>query len=182
VVLTGRVLESRDTGATSPGVKPAEAERAVRLGLPEPARLTIARTVRACAVAAHDEAEFVRRCRTEGLRVRARFADGRGDVVVGYAVALRPVKGERPLYSSGRGLAKDLALPRLRENWTADPVAAGEAVAEWTAAKRGQRPVRHGGRETREVSALTWERHAGEVADLREQLRAVPADDRHTGQ
>lgn len=124
-----RVLASRDSGTGMPGLKPAEVQRAARLGRPEAERLTIARTVRACAAAAADEAEFVRSCRREGLLVRARLAEGRGDVVVGYTVALRPVRGERPLYYGGNGLAKDLALPRRREQWPTSPQQATEAAA-----------------------------------------------------
>jgi hypothetical protein len=76
-----RVLVSRELGTSMPGVKPAEAERAARLGLPEPERRTVARTVRAAAVAtASTEAEFVRIARREGLLLRARFADGRSDI------------------------------------------------------------------------------------------------------
>jgi hypothetical protein len=174
-----RVLLSRENGTGMPGLKPAEVQRAARLGLPEPERLTIARTVRACAAGARTEAEFVRACRQEGLLLRARFADGRSDVVVGYSVGLHPVGGERPLYYRGSGLAKDLALPRLREHWEISPDLATEAVAEWTAAKRGQR-IRRQAPGKGGVSPRTWERQAAEVASLREQLRAVPADDRHT--
>ncbi|TCC33905.1 relaxase [Kribbella capetownensis] len=175
-----RVLASRETGAGMPGVKPAEQQRAARLGLPEPERLTIARTVRACAAASATEAEFVRACRHEGLLLRARFADGRGDVVVGYSVALKPVRGERPLYYRGSGLAKDLALPRLRELWPSTPELAAEAVAEWTAAKRGRRTPGGTSRPRTSMPAGTWEEQANEVAELREQLRSVPLDDRHS--
>ncbi|MFG1913057.1 relaxase/mobilization nuclease domain-containing protein [Kribbella sp. NPDC048928] len=174
-----RVLVSRETGAGMPGVKPAEQQRAARLGRPEPERLTIARTIRACAAGAANEAEFVRACRREGLLLRARFADGRGDVVVGYSAALKPVKGERPLYYAGGRLAKDLALPRLRELWPSTPELAAEAAAEWTAAKRGRRPRKAFVADRRVVPPKVWEKQADEVGRLREYLRSVPVDDRH---
>jgi hypothetical protein len=140
----------------------------------------VARTIRAAAAAAPTEAEFVRTARREELLLRARFADGRSDVVVGYSAALRPSAGERPLYYSGSGLAKDLALPRLREKWTSTPELAAEAVTEWTAAKRGHRTAKGGRRGPRKVSVRTLEQQAEKVAELRAQLRAVPVDDRHT--
>jgi hypothetical protein len=46
------------------GEKPADRERAQRT--PELAKDELARTVRACAAAAGDEAEFVRRVRAAG--------------------------------------------------------------------------------------------------------------------
>jgi hypothetical protein len=173
------VLESRQAGRGDRGVKPAELAKTVRQGAPEPARATLARTVRGCAAAAGDEAEFVRRARRAGLLVRPRYAAGREDVVAGYSVAQRPAAGERPVWYGGGHLAKDLTLPRLRADWPDTPQHAGAAVAEWNAARRARRPVAPG-RETREPDPALWERYADEVGALRERLRAVPADDRAT--
>lgn len=150
----------------------------VRLNVP---RNDLARTVRGAATAAIDEGEFVRRLRQSGLLVRPRFADGRTDVVTGYSVAARPKKGERPVWYGGGHLGRDLTLPRLREGWPDTPVGASEAAAEWNAAKRGRR-VASPGREGSEPAPEQWIQCTREVGELREQLRAVPLDDRDTWQ
>ena len=146
----------------------------------EPPRAVIARMVRGAATAACDEAEFVRRARRVGLLLRPRFASGREDVVTGYSVALRPpMAGQRPVWFGGGQIGHDLSLPRLRERWTDSPQAASAAAAEWSAARRGRRPVAPGA-ETRDPVPADWVRVAQEVRDLREQLRGVPADDLQT--
>ena len=170
------VLESRDAGRGSAAPQRAELERVERFGLVEPERFTLARTVRAAATAAASEAEFVRRLRRAGLDVDARFAAGRGDVVRGYSV-------NRPggLAFGGGHLGKDLSLPRLREagGWSATPGEAAEAVAEWTAAKRG-RPVVAPGRELVTPGPELWDAVTDEVGRMRDWLRTVPVDDRAT--
>lgn len=142
-------------------------------------RYLLALRVRGCATAARDEAEFVRRLRRSGLLVRARFADGRGDVVTGYSVAARPVHGERPTWYGGGHLGRDLSLPRLREEWPDSPEGATAAAAEWTAAKRGRRPVAPG-LETRDPDPESWQRMADDVSAAVERLRQVPLEDRGT--
>ncbi len=150
----------------------------VRLNVP---RNDLARTVRGAATAAADESEFVRRMRRSGLLVRARFADGRTDVVTGYSVASRPTAGERPIWYGGGHLGRDLTLPRLREAWPDTPTGASDAAAEWNAARRGRRVVSPG-RESAEPDPALWERYTREVGELRERLRSVPLDDRETWQ
>lgn len=142
-------------------------------------RHDLARTVRGCATASHDEGEFVRRMRGAGVLVRPRYADGRTDVVTGYSVAARPVAGERPIWYGGGSLGRDLALPRLRAEWPDTPQGAGEAAAEWGAAKRSRRVVAPG-REVATPDPQMWQRYAKEVDQLREQLSAVPLHDRDT--
>jgi hypothetical protein len=173
------VLESRQAGRGERGVKPAELAKAARSGAAEPVRVTLARTVRACAAAAADEAEFVRRTRRAGVLVRPRYAAGRDDVVVGYSVAQRPGRGERPVWYGGGHLARDLTLPRLRADWPDTPQHAGAAAAEWGAAGRGRRVVAPG-REAAEVDPALWDRYTAEVGALREQLRSVPVEDAAT--
>lgn len=171
-----QVLESRDAGRGSAAPQRAELERVERFGLVEPERFTLARTVRAAATASSTEAEFVRRLRRAGLDVDARFAAGRDDVVRGYSVG-------RPggLAFGGGHLGKDLSLPRLREagGWSATPDEAAEAVAEWTAAKRG-RPVVAPGRELVTPGPELWDAVTDEVGRMRDWLRTVPVDDRAT--
>jgi hypothetical protein len=145
----------------------------------EPERRSLGRKVRACATAAQDEAEFVRRFRRTGAMIKPRYAAGRDDVVVGYSVAERPPKGGRPVWFGGGHLAKDLTLPRLRGAWNDSPQLATDAVAEWGAAARGRRPVSVG-REGHEPDPQMWERYSDEIAQLRENLRNVPLDDHNT--
>lgn len=142
-------------------------------------RWELARKVRACATASVDEAEFVRRVRQHGVLARPRFADDRTDIVTGFSVAARPVVGERPIWYGGGHLAKDLTLPRLRAEWPDTPHGADAAVVEWTAAKRGRRPVAPG-RETQAPDPAAWTQVGRELDALREQLRVVPVGDRDT--
>ena len=202
-------LESAQRGRASRGYKPGEREadgrrkaraaynagspsvpwqdlpadqRGERITAATPAgqpRHDLARRVRACAAASADEAEFVRRLRGQGVWARPRFAAGRDDVVTGYSVAARPPSGEQPVWYGGGHLARDLALPRLRTSWPDNPQAAQAAVAEWTAAGRGRKPVAPG-RETRAVDPALWQQCERDLAGWREQLRSVPIDDRDT--
>jgi len=173
------VLEERGAGRGERGVTRAESERAGREGRAEPHRRTLGRTVRAAAVAAGDEAEFVRRLRRHGLLVDARIAAGTSDVITGYSVALRPVAGERPLHIGGGHLAKDLSLTRLRQAWPDTPQHASAASAEWIAAKRGRRPVAPGP-ELAELSPDQWSELIGQQRQVQAWLAGVPADDRAT--
>lgn len=114
------------------------------------------RTVRACASAASDEAEFVRRLRRQGLAVRPRFAKGTDEVVTGYAVAIRGADGQvASRYMGGQKLARDLSLQVLRTRWPDTPEAAASASAEWRAGARNLRPAA-AGRETRDPDAHEW--------------------------
>jgi len=174
-----QVLESRGAGRGDRGVSPAEQARVERTAAVEPERITLARTLRGAAVAAADEAEFVRRVRKDGVLIRPRFAAGTDSVVVGYSVAQRPPAGERPVWFGGGRLARDLSLPRLRDAWPDTPTSASEAAAEWTAAKRGRRPVKPG-REEAAVTQADWEAATRDVEQLREWLRSVPVDDTAT--
>lgn len=142
-------------------------------------RYVLALKVRGCAAAADGEAEFVRRMRGHGLLVRARYADGRQDVITGYSVAQRPEAGERPIWYGGGHLARDLALPRLRDGWPDTPTGAGEAAAEWNAAKRGRRVVAPG-RETTAPDPQVWEQQNAELTGLLDRLRSVDVNDRDT--
>ena len=171
---------ARGTGQPWDALSRAERDRLIGAQRQvEPARLRLARTVRGCSTASADEAEFVRRMRRAGLLVRPRLASGREDVITGYSVALRPTDGSKPIWYGGGRLDRDLTLPRLRAEWPDTPQAASEAATEWTAARRGQRPV-NPGRETREADPALWQQAAREMAQLREQLRTVQPGDVHT--
>lgn len=173
------VVDGRQTGRSARPESRAETETAVRGGESETYSSRLSRTVRACAASSEDEAEFVRRCRREGLWVRPRFAASSHDVVVGYSVAERPPHGQSATWRAGGYLGRDLTLPRLRQSWEDSPVAAAQATAEWTAAWRGQ-PIAAPGREGLTVDPQLWKTYAAEVAGLREHLRQVPMDDHST--
>lgn len=142
-------------------------------------RWALARTVRGCATASGDEAEFVRRMRRQGVLVRPRYAEGTQDVITGYSVAAKPEHGQRPIWYGGGHLARDLTLPRLRAEWPDTAEGATDAAAEWTAARRQHRPAAPG-REMREPDPALWREVGQNLERLREQLRAVPIEDRET--
>lgn len=142
-------------------------------------RYALARTVRGCATASQDEAEFVRRMRGAGLLVRPRFAHGSDQVITGYSAARRPVAGERPIWYGGGHLGRDLTLPRLRGEWPDRPETATSAAAEWNAAYRGRRVVAVG-RESLEPDVDTLRTINEQLGQLRDQLRQIPIEDRDT--
>jgi hypothetical protein len=140
----------------------------------EPVRERLAREVRAAATASASEAEFVRRLREGEVLVRPRYAKGGRGEVVGYSVALRPVKGadkRKVIWYGGGRLAPDLTLPRLRAAWEATPAARAEALAAW----RGRSAA---GREARELTAAAWEQAAEQVRQTTRALALIPYDDR----
>ncbi len=92
-------------------------------------RRRLERTVRAAAMAASTEAQWLARLGELGVAVEPRWARG-GDRVVGYRVALTDPPseqgGSKAVWFGGGKLAHDLTLPALRAGWTrdADPVTA----------------------------------------------------------
>jgi len=102
---------------------------------PEPAapgevpRRRLERAVRAAAMAASTEAQWLARLGELGVAVEPRWARG-GDRVVGYRVALLDTPSEQggstAVWFGGGKLAHDLTLPALRAGWTrdADPATA----------------------------------------------------------
>ena len=168
--------EKREWNDLSSAERHARIEAQQRADQP---RWNLARKVRAAATSAEDEAEFVRRMRRQGVLVRARYAEGTTDVVTGYSVAQRPEFGERPIWFGGGSLARDLTLPRLRQDWRDDPGAAIEAAAEWNAAKRNRAPVAPG-REMHEPDPQLWHEASRDLEKLREHMRSVPVDDLDT--
>lgn len=166
-----RIVEGRANGRAMPGIKRGEKESAERRGLPEPARLTLARRVRAAAATAEGEADFVRNLRASGVIARPRYAAGGREEVVGYSVALRTSDSAPLIWYGGGKLGKDLTLSKLREQWPdSDPA---DAVSAWSS-RGGQR-----GRMTNTLlrDEAAWEMAAQQIQQVREQLRAVPVDD-----
>jgi hypothetical protein len=143
-------------------------------------RASLARKVRASASASATEAEFVRRARDTGLLVRPRYAKNTTDVIVGYSVAERPGRGERPIWFGGGTLASDLKLGALREEWMDSPHLATEAAAEWSAAARNRRTVSRTGPENATPPAEAWVEYTRNAAALADQLRTIPREDHAT--
>lgn len=159
------------------GYHPKEMVSARAQGLPELARETLQRCVRAASTASVDEAEFVRRLRGTGVLIRPRFAKDSTSVVEGFSVALKPKDPtEKAVWFGGGRLARDLTLPKLRAGWDGSPEAGEEARAEWEAVTGGKRPASVG-REAVEPTAEQWEAYTAEVGSLYEKIKSVPLDD-----
>lgn len=150
-------------GAGMPGLTRAELERAARERR-EPDRVRLARMVRACAIAALDETEFVRRLRRAQVLVRPRADHSRHAAVAGYAVALPRGGDHPPIWYGGGRLAADLTLPRLRQGWLPPSARPRPAPA-------GQRA------ELARYGAHTWTQAAAVLSQVRTQLKQVPARD-----
>jgi hypothetical protein len=138
-------VSGRSVHRSVPEPSRADREISAARGDPEPLRVRLERTVRACAAAASSEARFIALARANGLLIRPRYAD---DVraVTGYAVAARDGRQAPsrktgmtgPIWFGGGKLAADLTLPALRRRWEAPgmnpAVARAEALAAWSAA------------------------------------------------
>jgi hypothetical protein len=162
----GRV-EGR-AGRGMPGYSKAEHQR-MKAGQ-QLDRHRAARIVRSCALAAADEADFVRLARQAGLRVRPRLSKDQS-AVTGYSVAL--AEDGAAVWFGGGKLAADLTLPRLREHWPA-PTAqdSAHALAEWQANGEPAGP-----RVARDLPAGTWTQAAARVDQITAQLAATPHHD-----
>lgn len=177
------VLLSREEQRGSRGVSPAELEKAKKAGLPEPVRRTIERRVRAAATASKTEAEFVRRLRGDNLLVRPRYETGSASgSVIGYSVAATPSKADRaagikPVWFGGGRLAKDLTLPRLRDEWDTSPAATTAAEQEWSASRRGAAVTVSGGRERANIDPELMARAARDVETWNRYLSSIPVND-----
>lgn len=165
------------------GLSRADVERSRRGE--EPLRWRLERTVRAVAAQAGSESQFVRGLRSAGLLVRPHWAKGGRNAVNGYAVALRPRRGERgAVWFGGGQLATDLSLPRLRmahrDTWGSEAV--GVSIRAWIG-RRDRREQDAEQRPARATVQVTDERVAGYAAEyerLREQLRQVAPGDMAT--
>jgi hypothetical protein len=140
-------VPGRNAHRSVPEPSRADREISAARGDPEPLRVRLERTVRACAAAARSEAHFVALARNSGLLIRPRYSDHPGTrTVTGYAVAAkdgrqaysRKTGKTGPIWFGGGKLASDLTLPALRRRW--EPVgqntaaARAEALAAWSAA------------------------------------------------
>ncbi|MEU4345583.1 hypothetical protein AB0H00_30755 [Nocardia sp. NPDC023852] len=168
-----KVLASRKEGGGLSENSRAEIERAKRLGTAETERERLRRMVRAHAVAAESETEFVTGLREAGISVRARYAPGGTTEVTGYSVRLKRGDSEIGPWVGGGKLAGDLSLTALREQqWDDSPEARADALAAWKNRTSGQ-----AGR-TREGGVGAWQRAATEAEQWRSRLADVPHGDR----
>ncbi|RCV51848.1 relaxase/mobilization nuclease domain-containing protein, partial [Marinitenerispora sediminis] len=112
-----------------------ETEKAARMRLAEPPRAALARLARRAAVAARNEEEFFTGLEAGGAELRLRWTDD--GAVSGYAVAWPgySTAEAEPVWFSGRSLAPDLSLPRVRARFAgAPPVPSStEPSAAWSA-------------------------------------------------
>ena len=176
-------VEGRDQGLSELGEKPVQRARAQEAGLATTAPKELGHRVRAAAVSSTSEAEWVRRCRADGIVLKPFFAKGTTEVVVGYRAALKPEQyNQRLAFYKGGSLGRDLTLPRLRENWPEPSVEdSAAATAEWQAAFRGQPPAARAGRDqvkfgklaegAQDVAVANW-------AAYNDRLAGVPVHDR----
>jgi len=136
-------VPGRSTGRSVPEPSRKDREISAARGEPEPLRIYLERTVRACAAASRSEAHFVALARQHGLLIRPRYSDSGNTAVIGYAIAdpTRRLAVNRdtgirgPVWFGGGKLASDLSLPSLRRRWPTQGTAAqAEALAAWSAA------------------------------------------------
>ncbi|PXY16510.1 relaxase/mobilization nuclease domain-containing protein [Prauserella muralis] len=172
--------KTRRRGGGLPELKRGEIARAEREQRAEPARQTLARTVRAAATAARDEAEFVHRVRQAGLLIRPRWEQGGQRHATGYAVALTPAAGERPIWYGGGKLAADLTLTSLRERWPqASPERDADTLRAWRPAGWRQLPTGTQVSRTR-LRAEAWQLAADKTTEVRTALARVDPHDSAT--
>ena len=165
-------------GVCELGEQPGQRVAAQKAGLSTTAPKELGHRVRASMVASTSEAEWIRRCRADGVVLKPFFAKGTTDVVTGYRAALKPEQyGDRLAFYKGGSLGRDLTLPRVRESWE-QPSAeqAGEASAEWQAAFKGQPPVVEQGRErvrfdqlapgAQDVASANWAAYNDRLAQI----------------
>ncbi len=171
-------VPGRMTGRSVPEPSRADREISANQGEPEPLRVRLERTVRACAAAARSEAQFVALARAHGLLIRPRYAEATtAPAVTGYAVAdrngrhaySRKTGATGPIWFGGGKLASDLSLPSLRHRWetpgTNPNTKRIEALAAWSAATFGN-PAGPQATPQPRTLAITDDAAAAVAADL----------------
>ncbi|WP_298461355.1 relaxase/mobilization nuclease domain-containing protein [uncultured Cellulomonas sp.] len=152
-----------------PGYSQAEAARAQRTGATERDTAALARRLRSAAAVSTSEAEYVRSVRLAGVLVRPRYAPQSTDQVRGYAVAMPPAPGERPVWRAPSKIDRVLGLGQLRARWGAAPdgsdAAGQDAVAVW----------RHATTATAPTGASKWTSMRAMPPEAAAQLSALTA-------
>lgn len=177
-----QVLASREEGGAERATKPAERARAERLGAPETDREALRRRVRALAVAAGSEAEWVREVQLAGIIIKPYFAKGGMEEVTGYSVELPPRtnrdgKVEKQITYSGLRLAKDLTLPAIRSwaSWDRSFEAREEALTVWREITASSHSGRRGASGI--DSRMSEQQVMTELARFSVYARSIPVDD-----
>ncbi|RBM18108.1 hypothetical protein DI005_20155 [Prauserella sp. PE36] len=147
-----------------------ERARAERAGRPDSDRERLEQLVRAAIGPAESEAHWVRLMRGHGVLVRPRYAPGGRDNVVGYSVALRPQRGDNPIWYGGGKLAKDLSLTAIRRRWDGHDPAASLSAWSKNAGSAG-RP--RAGR----LPASAWPQARQALDEFEQLLAATPLTD-----
>ncbi|MGC9670993.1 relaxase/mobilization nuclease domain-containing protein [Planosporangium sp. 12N6] len=159
----------RDKAVARPATTEAEVERGYRQQR-DPDRLILRRQVRAAAIGAHSEAEWVARMRASGLLVNP-YRDPRDpDRVVGYGVAREhQPKGER-VWFNARTLDGELSLRRMRQRW---PDVTPLTYREWKeAAEAPARAVR----ALADAERMTlWRSSTAALSQVTARMAQVPA-------
>lgn len=167
----------RERGAGMPGLTQEEAQKSDREGEVESPRTRLHRSVRAAAIGARDEAEFLRRVRRSGVLIRPRWERGGRTHTVGYSVALRPESGYKPVWFGGGKLANDLTLERLRDRWP-EPTEEqrADALRQWRPPGWRQMPT---GNQLvrRRLRSEAWDEAVRVTGEVRERLAELPVDD-----
>ncbi|MEU4345445.1 hypothetical protein AB0H00_30040 [Nocardia sp. NPDC023852] len=178
-----QVLASREEGGAERATSPAERARAERLGAPETDKEALRRRVRALAVAAGSEAEWIREIQAAGIIIKPYFAKGGMDEVTGYSVELPPRRNqsgklEKQITYSGLRLAKDLTLPSIRTwaSWDRSLEAREEALTAWREITASSHQGRRGvsGIDSR----MSEQQVTAELKRFSEYARSIPVEDR----
>lgn len=136
----GLTLTAAADGTAAPAPSRGEREKAARAGR-APARVELARLVRAAAVAADGLDEFVEALEAAGCVVAVRRAPS-GDPI-GYAVARAGDLNASglPVSYSGSKLAADLSMPRLMTRWSGGDTSAVSPAAAQRRAEQARKAV-----------------------------------------
>lgn len=154
-----------------PVAQRGEQEAAVRRERLEPERATLARVVRAAAVASSGEVEFLDGLADAKVIWRPRYGTGGTTTVVGYSVALRPADGGQPVWFGGGKLGRDLTLPALRARWAEPSTADRDSLAGLWQGRRVAPGVTVADalkQAARQPSRAVWERAADRLAAVGE--------------
>jgi hypothetical protein len=165
---------TRGRGGGMPGLHRGEVKRAERENRTEPDRASLARNVRAAAVGARNEAEFVHRMRRSGVLVRPRWEQGGHRRAVGYSAAWKPkTEGQKPVWYGGGKLAGDLTLTEVRRRWDEPDVATSRDVLRawrppgWRQMPTGRAVQRH------QLRVDAWQAAATKIAEARASLAQI---------
>ena len=109
-----RIVEGREHGRGSrcDSARAQNGAKKRRMNMTE--RQQLEAKLRAAAMAATSEEEFVRIARANGVQLYGRISEETPEKVVGYSAKLRHSDSR---YMGGGKIARDLALPRLRQMW-----------------------------------------------------------------